>query len=851
MTRSIRHSAMLFFCCLAVPSRTAEIGSCIEGSTADGSCSVAGRAMLQSTFTAVHSSSIDEKRRSSQDPSVKEKVLDEMERCPPWSVNLGLFIAFSFGIMFVAVVILGGIQLLAHQIRRMQGRYLDDLDSKAPNAAKPAAEADEQKGVSKLKRSKTVKDVASGITGLSLWKRINGDQVRLVMLLNIAAAADPEAKSKDIVEKAIKAYKLKLSAPAVDQAAEGLLALATAVQEAQAVESGPFVAKDVWKRALKQVSLMVKVSRAFKPSSEVDESKVADAIQCVGKFCKDSHAEMYHKGEATAVHSFEDVRLRKSGIQAYFAGQKWLEHTAILFVFLYSQVCAVVYAMYLKYRFPKMYAFFGPWLLVSRGEAMAIIVITMLMVLLLTRGLVTKMRPFVAWSTVLQAIADKHVLIHKYLGMMLVFCTVLHILGHVRGSIPAIMGETDHSKIDAAFTYGTKIRFNFNTWAGAAVCYPALTGYLLVLLLGGFWALSNERVRRYSFELFHYPHLCLVVLWCGALIAHGWKQWLGVGVPLASVSVAPAVVFYALERMKAIIDGSGDAIRISNAVVQQSNVKLEIDTGSTGYSFSTGMYCMLQVPEISGHQWHPFTIASGGNCSKFEVLFAVVGDWTTRFKELIVEAQKASSPYPKLCVRGGYGAPAQGMKDHKHIIMVGGGVGATPFLSFLSNICSSAQNEASFNQFEGIESAVFYWISREPDDFVWVNEYTSIIQASAKLKDRVSIRLCLTKTLDTKTADCNAAEVALFWSGLEVALSKFVDSDQLASELGVPTQFGRPDWTVEFTSRIKELREKPGIDGLKVAVFVCGKPVLVDALNDAIVTVNDDNTKLRLYAEEF
>merc|ERR1719171_1291618 len=103
---------------------------------------------------------------------------------------------------------------------------------------------------------------------------------------------------------------------------------------------------------------------------------------------------------------------------------------------------------------------------------------------------------------------------------------------------------------------------------------------------------------------------------------------------------------------------------------------------------------MLKVPAISEFEWHPFTIASGGGKSKFQVLFAVVGDWTTQLKNLLVEAQSRNSrfpQYPKICVRGGYGAPAEGMKDKEHIIMVGGGVGATPFLSFLSNICDSAQ----------------------------------------------------------------------------------------------------------------------------------------------------------------
>jgi predicted ferric reductase len=499
-----------------------------------------------------------------------------------------------------------------------------------------------------------------------------------------------------------------------------------------------------------------------------------------------------------------------------------------------------------------MYAFMGPWLLVSRGEAMALIVLTMLMVLLLSRGFVTQARRFVRWSTVLQCVADKHVLIHKYIGGMLVLCAALHIVGHFLGSIPAIIGETDHSKINAAFTYGTQIRFNFNSWQGALQSWPAVTGVILVLILIAFWSLSNERVRRYSFEMFHYPHLMLIILWCVFLIAHGWKQWLGVGAPLASFSVAPAVLYYFIERILHIRKGSDPSIRIHNAIVKKNNVLLEIDTGSSGFAFNQGMYCMLKVPEISDFQWHPFTIASGGGKSKFQVLFAVVGDWTTKLKERISDAQAAKRDYPVICVRGGYGAPAQGMKNQEHIIMVGGGVGATPFLSFLSNICNTVE-EGGFDPFEGVKSATFFWLSREPDDFLWVNEYSSIIKASPKLKDRVQIKLCMTKSLETNNQEANAAEVALFWLGLEVALNKF-GSEELAHELGVPTQFGRPDWPKEFTKHVTELRESGKVKGpgvLSVAVFVCGKQVLVDSLGEACTAMTDERTKFRLYAEEF
>jgi len=567
----------------------------------------------------------------------------------------------------------------------------------------------------------------------------------------------------------------------------------------------------------------------------------------------DHHADKYADGHNDTLHGgHKDVRLNRSLLQSYFASEAWLDHTAIGLIFLYSQACAVLYAFYLKNRFPKMYAFMGPWLLVSRGEAMAAIVLTVLMVLMLSRGFTTAIRKYVSWSTVLQTMADKHVLMHRMIGMMLVFCAVLHILGHVKGSIPAIIGETDTSKVQAAFTYGTKMKFNFNSWAGAARCWPAVTGYLLVLILIGFWSLSNEKVRRYSFELFHYPHLILVFLWCGTLIAHGWRQWLGVGVPLALIGVAPVVCYYAIERICHIRWGHHEEIKISHAVVKKRQVLLEIDTGKSEFSYTTGMYCMLKVPEISEWQWHPFTIASGGGQQKFQVLFAIVGDWTTKLSEMIKDSQKSNGPYPQIAVRGGYGAPAEGMKDKKHIILVGGGVGATPFLSFLSNICNAAKTGVK-DQFDGVESAVFYWVSREPDDFVWVNQYNDMIAESPTLKDRISIRLCMTKALDTQaTEDCSAAEVALFWLGVQIALSTH-KAKSLAGELGAPTQFGRPNWNKEFDAHVKEITKKHGASGeeLEISVFACGNQMLVNSLEEACSATTNAKMVVRLFAEEF
>lgn len=320
------------------------------------------------------------------------------------------------------------------------------------------------------------------------------------------------------------------------------------------------------------------------------------------------------------------------------------------------------------------------------------------------------------------------------------------------------------------------------------------------------------------------------------------------------LAVTPVVLFYFALRTWDISRGIDPQIQIANAVVKKKAVLLEVNVGGSSFEYETGMYCMLKVPSISSFEWHPFTIASAGGDPKLQVIFAVAGDWTEQFKALLEKAQKSRLPYPTIAVRGGYGAPAQGMKDSKHVVLVGAGVGATPFLSFLASMCRAATAGVA-SQYDGIESAVFYWVSREPEDFVWINSYNSIISATPQLRERVSVRLCLSRSLDTTaTAECSAAEVAMFWLGAQVALLQN-DKGSLSAELGAPTQFGRPNWHEELGSHGKELLRRgkaAGAEGqLEINVFVCGNPMLVDTLEKACDDLDTEDVDFRLFAEQF
>mmetsp|Transcript_84234 Transcript_84234/g.235017 ORF Transcript_84234/g.235017 Transcript_84234/m.235017 type:complete len:873 (+) Transcript_84234:75-2693(+) len=763
--------------------------------------------------------------------------VDEPETAPSWEVT----IAVGFGAAMLVVLFMIIVLYVLNLLVQVQARFQQHLVSQQQSGT----------GRGSRKKQPDLREppgTSGTVDDRDIMALVNGEQDRLALLLVIAESAEPSRMAADLVQKSCQAYKLRLSKSSEAQIGQGVVALAKAVQAMSQKRKASFSARERLRSTFQHVLEMVKVCRALKLPVHDHEGS--------GWTVAEVAVDRYDEGTKPSTH--KDVKIvAGTWIGAYFASERVVDHGGILFIFLYSQLCGIVYAFYLRYRFPKMYDFMGPWILVSRGEAMSLIVLTVLMVLLLTRSFMTFLRRHVGWSAVLQNIVDKHTLMHQWCARMLPVCAVLHILGHFRGSIPAIIHEKDSSKIDQVFTYGTRIKFNFNSWVGALQCYPAVTGFLLVLILVAFWSLSNEYVRRKWFELFHYPHLILIVAWTLGLWAHGARQWLGVGVPLGFLAVTPAVLFYFISRWVDLMRGINPAINIKSATLKKKAVLLEIDTEGSGFAYETGMYCMLKVPAISEFEWHPFTIASAGGTSVVKVLFAVVGDWTIRFKELLAEAQTNSAPFPTLCMRGGYGAPAEGMKDSKHVVLVGAGVGATPFLSFLASFCASAK-QGKKCKFDAVESAIFYWVSREPEDFVWVNEYNSVIQATPDLKDRISVRLCLTKSLETTaTKDCTAAEVAMFWLGAQVAINAF-KATELAAELGAPTQFGRPNWHKELRNHATELLAKPqlptrtGLKGeLEINVFVCGNAMLVASLEEACDDLDDEEVIFRLFAEQF
>lgn len=203
-----------------------------------------------------------------------------------------------------------------------------------------------------------------------------------------------------------------------------------------------------------------------------------------------------------------------------------------------------------------------------------------------------------------------------------------------------------------------------------------ISGCILTTIVTAMRITSLIRIRRKSFESFFWVHyigfMCFYVL----LIIHGshngaMKSWMYVTLPLA---------IYIIDRGLRLAREQGSRLSISreSAVVKDTDmVCLRIPRT---FSYLAGQYCDIKVPCVSNMEWHPFTIASSPHESEMLFYIKVNGDWTRKlyslFKQKTTDTEDIS-----IHVRGPYGAPAQHVGQYEHVVLISGGVGATPFCS--------------------------------------------------------------------------------------------------------------------------------------------------------------------------
>ena len=249
---------------------------------------------------------------------------------------------------------------------------------------------------------------------------------------------------------------------------------------------------------------------------------------------------------------------------------------------------------------------------------------------------------------------------------------------------------------------------------------PGLTGFTIVTIMVFIFSSALKRVRSPMFEIFWYTHHTFI-LFFGLLCFHGGAQIFGL-VTFWYWILFPAL-FYAAERTIRVLRGNQPTILLL-AVAHPSKV-IELRMKKAEFKYKPGQYLFINCPYLAAQEWHPFTITSAPEEDCVSLHIRIVGDWTNDLWEFmnpqkklgVVQENVLSAPDTSAIFRidGPFGAASEEVFDYQTTMLVGGGIGVTPFGSILKSIRFKIQQGGA----SVISKVYFYWVSRDKNAFEW------------------------------------------------------------------------------------------------------------------------------------
>jgi len=188
-----------------------------------------------------------------------------------------------------------------------------------------------------------------------------------------------------------------------------------------------------------------------------------------------------------------------------------------------------------------------------------------------------------------------------------------------------------------------------------------------------------------------------------------------------------------------------------------------------------------------------------------------------------------SRTLPRVMIDGPFGSASEDFLNFETVLLVGAGIGVTPFASILKSIWYR-MNNLHHSQPTRLSKVYLTWVIREYGSAEWFHSLLHAIEEQ-DTQNRIEINIYLTARI--KEDDMTNIYVQ------DVGAEK----DPITS-LRAPTHFGRPNWDRVFTSIAQK---HPDCD---VGVFYCGPPVLSKQLHQMCNKYSDPKGTRYFYGKE-
>nr|XP_023394848.1 LOW QUALITY PROTEIN: dual oxidase 2 [Loxodonta africana] len=496
----------------------------------------------------------------------------------------------------------------------------------------------------------------------------------------------------------------------------------------------------------------------------------------------------------------------------------------IVCVAIFSFICAGLFVERAYY-----YAFASPpsgisettrvGIILSRGTAASVSFMFSYILLTMCRNLITFLREtFLNHYVPFDAAVD----FHRWIAMAAVVLAILHSAGHVVNVY--IFSVSPLSLLSCIFPSvfendGSQLPKKFYWWFFQTV--PGLTGVLLLLVLAIMYVFASHYFRRRSFRGFWVTHHLYVLLYI-LLIIHG------------SFALIQMPRFHIFFLVPALIYGGDKLLSLSRKKVEISVVEAELlPSGVThlqfqrpqGFEYKSGQWVRIACLALGTTEYHPFTLTSAPHEDTLSLHIRAVGPWTTRLREIYSPPTgNGSARYPKLYLDGPFGEGHQEWHKFEVSVLVGGGIGVTPFASILKDLVF----KSSLGSQMLCKKIYFIWVTRTQRQFEWLADIIREVEENDH-QDLVSVHIYITQLAEK--FDLRTTMLYICERHFQKVLNR-----SLFTGLRSITHFGRPPFEPFFNS-LQEVHPQVR----KIGVFSCGPPGMTKNVEKACQLINQQD----------
>eukprot|EP00731_Ephydatia_muelleri_P031983 Em0023g490a len=411
---------------------------------------------------------------------------------------------------------------------------------------------------------------------------------------------------------------------------------------------------------------------------------------------------------------------------------------------------------------------------------------------------------------------DSYVSFHKIVALTGLIFTLTHIVGHgINFYHISTQTANDLSCIFREVYFPGNYLPSFLYWLFLTT--TGFSAFVLTLITIAIFVFATQYARRHTFQAFWLTHHWYILFYMFMLL-HGTGRL--VQDPIFGNFLLGPAILYTIDKIISVSRNKTE-VGVVRAELLPSGVTGVFMKRPASFEYKAGQWMRISSAQLNPDEYHPFTISSAPHEEHLSVHVRAVGPWTHNLRELYSHSISHSLPLPKLRVDGPFGEGHQDWYQFDVSILVGGGIGITPFASILKDIVHRSSLGARFQ----CKKLYFIWVTRTQNQYEWFTDLIREVE-EADSKGLVEVHIFITEFF---------SKFDLRTTMLYVCERHFqkLSGRSLFTGLRSVTHFGRPDFKAFFDNLQEEHIVLP-----KIGVFSCGPPGMTTTVNEACSATN-------------